>query len=259
MYVLRTLSALLLVVVFSGCSLLPEQIDPTKNWSASKLYSEAKAALDQGDYETAIKYYESLEARYPFGRYAQQAALEAAYAYYKYDEPDSAIATVERFINTYPQHPHMDYAYYLKGLINFNRNSGLVERYLPHDPTQRDSAAARQSFNDFAELVKRFPNSKYAEDARQRMIYLRNNLAQYEVNVAKHYMRRDAYVAAVNRAKYVIEHYQQTPAVADALAILAEAYTKMGIQDLAADSLRVLELNYPNHPALAKLKGHAVN
>lgn len=239
--------------------MLPEQIDPTKDWSASKLYSEAKAALDGGDYETAIKYYESLEARYPFGRYAQQAILEEAYAYYKYDEPDSAITAADRFIKTYPQHPNVDYAYYLKGLANFNRNMGLVERYLPQDPAQRDPGSMRQSFNDFAELVKRFPNSKYAEDARQRMIYLRNNLAQYEVHVANHYIRRGAYVAAANRAQYVVEHYQQTPAVADALAILAESYTNMGIQELAADTLRVLELNYPNHPALARLKGRTVN
>ncbi len=259
MSIVRILPALLLLLLASGCSLLPEQIDVTKDWSASKLYSEAKAALDGGDYETAIKYYESLEARYPFGRYAQQAILEEAYAYYKYEEPDSAIAAADRFIKTYPQHPNVDYAYYLKGLANFNRNMGLVERYLPQDPAQRDPSSMRQSFNDFAELVKRFPNSKYTEDARQRMIYLRNNLAQYEVYVANHYVLRGAYVAAANRAKYVVEHYQQTPAVADALAILAESYTNMGIQELAADTLRVLELNYPNHPALARLKERTVN
>jgi len=152
----------------------------------------------------------------------------------------------------------VDYAYYLKGLANFNQSKGLWERYLPQDPTQRDPGAARQSFQDFAELANRFPSSKYTQDATQRMAYLRNNLAQYEVNVAKYYMKREAYVAAANRAKYVVENYPRTPAVPDALGVMARAYKIMGIDDLSADALRVLELNQPNHPDIAEVKGLVV-
>lgn len=243
-----------LLLSAAGCSLLPEQIDKTKDWPANRLYSEAKSAANDGDYATAIKHYESLQARYPFGRYAQQAQLELIYVYYKDSEPASAVAAADRFIKLHPRHPFVDYAYYLKGLANFNQSKGLWERYLPQDPTQRDPGAARQSFQDFAELAKRFPDSKYTQDATQRMAYLRNNLAQYEVNVAKYYMKREAYVAAANRAKYVVENYPRTPAVPDALGVMAKAYKIMGIDDLSADALRVLELNQPDHPAIAEVK-----
>ncbi len=247
-----------LLLLAAGCSLLPEQIDKTKDWTASRLYSEAKSAVNDGDYEAAIKYFESLQARYPFGRYAQQAQLELIYVYYRDNEPASAVAAADRFIKLHPRHPFVDYAYYLKGLANFNQSKGLWERYLPQDPTQRDPGAARQSFQDFAELAKRFPNSKYTQDATQRMAYLRNNLAQYEVNVARYYMKREAYVAAANRAKYVVENYPRTPAVPDALGVMARAYKIMGIDDLSADALRVLELNQPNHPDIAEVKGLVV-
>ncbi|MEW6352859.1 MAG: outer membrane protein assembly factor BamD [Pseudomonadota bacterium] len=254
---MRTLKSLLIIALFAavaGCGLLPEQIDKTKNWSAERLYAEAKDALDSGDYATAIKYFETLEGRYPFGRYAQQAQLEIIYAYYKDQEPASAVAAADRFIKLHPRHPYVDYAYYLKGLANFNQSRGLVERYLPQDPTQRDPGAARQSFQDFAELVKRFPNSKYAKDAALRMTFLRNNLAQYEVNVANYYMKREAFVAAANRAKYVVENYPRTPAVPDALGVMAKAYKIMNLNDLSADALRVLKLNYPDHPAIAEVE-----
>ena len=154
---------LLLALAITGCSLLPEQIDETKDWSAAKLYGEAKASLNGGDYEQAIHYYELLEARYPFGRYAQQAQLESAYAYYRYDEPSSAIAAADRFIKLHPKHPNVDYAYYLKGLANFNSGRGLLERYVPQDPTERDPGAARQSFYDFAELVKLRAEGRFTE------------------------------------------------------------------------------------------------
>jgi outer membrane protein assembly factor BamD len=245
----------LLVLALGGCGLLPKGgEDETKDWSVSKLYSEARAALNSGEYETAIKHYQTLEARYPFGRHAQQALLDLAYAYYKFEEPESAVATADRFIKTYPTHPHVDYAYYLKGLVNFNRGVGLVERYLPMDASQRDPGAARQAFQDFAELVKRFPTSRYAEDAQQRMTYLRNNLAQYEVHVADYYMRRGAYVAAANRAKYVVEHYPRSPAMPEALGIMVQAYALLRLDDLSRDALRVLERNYPNHSAAADAK-----
>ena len=246
---ISTLIVLVTLLFTAGCGLLPEQIDETRDWSADRLYSEAKAALDEGDYEQAIKYYEKLEARFPFGRYAQQAQLEIIYAYYKFEEPASAIAAADRFIKLHPRHPSVDYAYYMKGLSNYTRDLSFLQRYLPRDASQIDPGAARQSFQDFNELLLRFPESKYAPDARQRMLFLRNNLAQYELNVADYYMRRGAYVAAANRAQYVVANYPRTPSVPDALAVLAEAYKKMGMDDLAADALRVLEANQPDQPA----------
>ncbi|MDV3239092.1 MAG: outer membrane protein assembly factor BamD [Gammaproteobacteria bacterium] len=240
---------LILAGLLGGCGLLPEQIDETKDWSAQRLYSEAKEAMNDADWEKAIDLFEKLEARYPFGRYAQQALLESAYAYYKFDEPESATAAVDRFLKTYPRHPHTDYAYYLRGLVNFNRGDTLVDRFLPRDPAERDAGAARQAFFDFGELVKQFPDSRYAQDAGQRMVFLRGNLARYEMHVADYYMRRGAYVAAANRAKQVIESYQGTPAVPEALEILVRAYRRLGLEDLAADAERVLQLNYPERAA----------
>ena len=238
----------------SGCSLIPDQIDTTKNWSASKFYSEAKKSLSEGDYEEAIQYYEMLESRFPFGKYAQQAQVEIAYAYYKYDEPASALAAADRFIKLHPRHPHVDYLYYLKGLVNFNAGKDLISKYIPQDPTQRDPGAARASFDDFSILVRKYPNSKYSADSRQRMLFLRNNLSEYEIHVANYYMRRDAYIAASNRAKYVVENYQKTTAIPKALSIMARSYKLMGLQDLSDDALRVLKLNFPNHPDIAMIQ-----
>jgi len=234
----------LLTLLFGGCSLLPDQIDETKDWSAQKLYTEAKAALADQSYERAIDLYEKLEARYPFGRYAQQAMLESAYAYYKYNEPDTAIATLDRFMKTYPRHPSLDYALYLKGLVNFKRGRTFFDKILPRDPSERDAGAARQSFFDFQELVRRFPDSKYARDARQRMLFLRNNLARYELHVADYYMRRGAYIAAANRGQYIVEHFQGTPAVKPGLEIMIKAYNILGLEKLAAEAEKVYQLNY---------------
>ena len=250
----RYLTVVYLVLASAACSLLPDQIDETKSWSANKFYSEAKDAMDSGDYELAAKHFDTLQARYPIGRLAQQAQLEIIYAYYRDNEPASAIAAADRFIKLQPRHPYVDYAYYLKGLTNFNQGRGLIERIVPQDAAQRDPGAARQSFQDFSELVQRFPQSKYAEDSALRMAYLRNNLAQYEVNVAEYYMRRGAYLAAANRAKYVVENYQRTPAVEGALVVMIEAYKVMELNDLAGDALRVLELNHPGSPGIAEVK-----
>ncbi|MDA1107864.1 MAG: outer membrane protein assembly factor BamD [Proteobacteria bacterium] len=247
-----------LVLAVGGCSLLPEQIDETKSWSANKLYTEAKDSINSGDFAQGAKYLESLQARYPTGRLAQQAQLDIIHAYYRDNEPAAAIAAADRFIKLHPRHPYVDYAYYLKGLTSFNQGKGLFERYVPQDATQRDPGAARQSFQDFSELTKRFPKSKYAEDATLRMAYLRNNLAQYEVNVANYYMKREAYLAAANRAKYVVENYQRTPAMPEALAVMAKAYKVMGLNDLSGDALRVLELNYPDNPGIAEVKNLVV-
>ncbi len=240
-----------LALSLAGCSLLPELQDETKGWSAQKLYSAAKESLGDGDYEKAIKYYETLEARYPYGRYAQQAQIEVAYAYYKDREPASALAACDRFIKLHPNHPNVDYVYYLKGLINFNDDLGFLGFVVKQDLSDRDPKAARDSFDAFKELVTRFPDSKYAPDARLRMNYLVNAMAGHEAAVAHYYYRRGAYVAAVNRAQGLIKLYPQTPANEDALAILWRSYDKMGLADLRDDSLRILKQNFPNSPYLA--------
>lgn len=243
----RLLGAAIVVlsVSLAGCGLLPEAKDETTGWSAQKLYSAAKDNLNDGDYEKAIKLYETLEARYPYGRFAQQAQLEIAYAYYKDKEPISAIAACDRFIKLHPNHPNVDYAYYLKGLANFVEDDSLLSQLSSQDMAERDPKAARDSFLAFKELITRFPESKYAADAQARMKYLVNAIATNEVYVAKYYLKREAYVAAANRAKSVVGNYPEAPAVEEALAVMVVAYDKLGINDLRDDTLRVLKLNYP--------------
>ena len=199
--------------------------------------------MKERDYEQAIEYYEKLEARYPFGRYATQAQLDVAYVYYQYDEPESALAALDRFIKLHPRNSHVDYAYYLKGIVNFNRSMGFIDRFVPTDVSQRDAGAAMDSFDDFSELARKFPGSKYTPDARKRLLYLRNNIAKHEVHIARYYMDRGGYLAAANRCVHVVENYQRSPAIRDALKIMAEAYDKLGLEDLSADARRVLALN----------------
>jgi outer membrane protein assembly factor BamD len=252
---MRLSSFLLLAMLLmtSGCSLLPEQIDETKDWSANQLYAKAKEELASKNYEKAIDYFEKLEARYPFGTYAQQAQLEIAYAYYKFEEPDLAIAAADRFIKIYPRHPNVDYAMYIKGLTNYNRGQTFIDRFLPQEPAERDTFTMRQSYDDFSQLVEHYPYSNYAKDAAQRMIHLRNNMAEYEIHVADYYMRRSAFIAAASRGKYVVENFQRTPAVEDALVIMVRAYRKLNVPELADSSMRVLQLNYPDSPEIGWL------
>jgi len=242
-----------ILLLFAGCSGLSE--DPTKNWSPEKLYTEAKDKVSAGDYETGIKYLESLEARYPYGRYAEQAQLELAYAQYKYDEPALAIAAADRFIRLYPTHPNVDYAYYLKGLVNFHGEKSIANWLFRQkdDLSDRDPKGARDSYNAFRELVERFPNSRYAPDARHRMAYLFDSQARYETQVARFYYERDDYVAAVNRCKYMLEHYPRTPATEDALGIMALSYRDMGLDGLMKDTLRVLVENFPASHYIAEI------
>jgi len=255
---MRALTAIGVTLLLASCALFGDKKDPVEEWSEDKLYSEAKDALQSEYYEKAIEYYEKLQTRYPFGDFSTQAQLDLAYAYYKTEESASAIAACDRFIKLYPTSPQVDYAYYLKGLANFNQGKGLAQRYLPSDPSQRDPGASVQAFHDFTELTKRFPNSQYNRDARKRMMYLRNILAQHEVNVANFYMWRGAYLAAANRALYVVENYQQAPVMPDALALLVRAYQALQLEDLAADAMRVLERNYPSHPGAVEVKGLVV-
>jgi outer membrane protein assembly factor BamD len=241
------LSLLVLATLgLSGCGLLPEESDETLAWSADKLYSEAKEAMTNGTYDKAIKYYEKLEARYPYGRFAQQAQLEVAYAYYKQSEPASAISACDRFMRLHPNHPNIDYAYYLKGLVNFNEDLGLFGAISDQDLTERDPKAAKEAFDSFKELATRFPESKYAPDAIQRMNYLVNALAAHDVHVAEYYMRRGAYVAAINRVQATMKTYPDAPANEKGLAILVRAYDALGFKDLRDDADRVMRKNFPN-------------
>ncbi len=234
----------LLAALFTlGCATTSD--DEMGNLSANELYKRAKSALASADFETAINTFEKLEARYPFGKYAQQAQLEIAYAYYKFDEPDSAITAADRFIRNNPGNKYLDYAYYLKGLANYTRGMSIVDRLAQRKPSERDTRALRDAFSDFTTLVQKFPDSRYAEDSKKRLIFLHNQLAEYEINVARYYMRREAWVAAANRARYVIENYQRTQAAREALQVLVVAYTRMGMPDLARDAQRVLDRNTP--------------
>ena len=245
-----TLFTALLLAAFllTGCGLMPDVQDETRSWSAQKLFTEAKMEMAESNYEKAIKYFESLEARYPYGRYAQQAQLEVAYAYFKSSEPISAIAACDRFIKLHPNHPNVDYAYYLKGLANFNEELGLLGSISKQDLSERDPKAARESFEALKELSTRFPNSKYAPDAVARMKYLVNALASSEVHVARYYFKHGAYVAAVNRSQSALQHYPQTPATEEALALMVKSYDAMGMNDLRDDTMRVMHKNFPDSP-----------
>ncbi|WP_348757013.1 outer membrane protein assembly factor BamD [Candidatus Methylocalor cossyra] len=238
----------LLALLVGGCSSFgkerKEEPDEYADWTAERFYTEAKQALMEKRYDKAVKLYEKLEARFPFGKYATQAQLDVAYAYYKNDEPDSAVAATDRFIKLNPTHPNVDYAYYLKALVNYNRGISFLDRFLPTDPSQRDPGSALDAYKEFEELINRFPNSRYVDDSRQRIIALRNNLAMYEMHVADFYMRREAYLAAARRCAEVLRKYQRTQAVPLALKTMERAYRKLGMNDLADDAARVYAANY---------------
>jgi len=237
---------LLIAASLGACGLLPGEVDETRGWSAARLYSEARSDLDGRNYERAVKLYEKLEARYPYGRYAQQAQIEIAYAYYKDGEIESAIAAADRFIKLHPNHPNADYMYYLKGLANFNDDLGILGFISGQDMSERDPKAARAAFDAFKDLAQRFPNSKYTPDGVQRMNYLVNALAAHEVHVARYYMTRGAYVAAANRAQYSLKTYPQAPANEEGLLIMVKAYDALGMQDLRNDAERVMLRNFPD-------------
>jgi len=248
MHKLKLIPLIITITLFflAGCaSSGDDKDDITAGWSAEKLYNQAKEELEAGDYELAIEYFEKLEARFPFGKYAQQAQLETIYTYFLFDEPDSSIAAADRFIKLHPTHKHVDYAYYMRGLASFHKKDSPFDMFVYQDPAERDSASSRNSFNYFSDLVKKFPNSKYTDDSIKRMKFQRNLLAKHELQVANYYLTRGAYVAAVNRAKYVIENYQQTPSIPGALKLLTKAYNSLEMNELANDAQRVLEHNFP--------------
>src|SRR5919106_2440167 len=240
---MRFLIIVVLALLAAACA--TDLQDETSGWSAQRLYGEAKDAMSSKDWPRAVKYLEKLEARYPYGRFAQQAQLEIAYAHWKDQERASAIAAVERFIKMYPNHASVDYAWYLKGLINFNDQYGLMTWLTSPDMSDRDPKSTRESFAAFKEVVTRFPESKYAPDAAARMRYLINALAAHEVHVARYYMKRGAYLAAANRAQFAIRHYAQAPATEEAVFVLVLAYDRLGMTDLRDAADRVMRTNFP--------------
>lgn len=215
-----------------------------------QMYMESQRYLNSRNFDLAVRSLQLLESRYPFGKYAEQAQLELIYAHYSAYEHEAAVEAADRFIRLHPQHPSVDYAYYMKGLSAYSANQNIFARFLPTDITKRDTSQAKEAFAEFAQLLSRYPNSPYAADAKARMLQLRNLLARHEINVANYYFRRGAYLAAVNRGRFVVEHFQRTPAVADGLAVMAQGYILLGMNDLAQDSINVLALNYPDHPSL---------
>ncbi|HET8748433.1 MAG TPA: outer membrane protein assembly factor BamD [Ramlibacter sp.] len=239
-----SLLPLLLAALLAGCSSLKEE-DRTSGWSPNKLYAEAKDELSGGAYDKAIPLLEKLEGRAAGTPLAQQAQLDRAYAHYKAGEQAQALATLDRFIKLHPTSPALDYALYLKGIVNFNDNLGMFAFISKQDLSERDQKAAKESFESFRELATRFPDSRYAPDARARMTYIVNSLAQYEVHVARFYYSRGAYVAAINRAQSALADYRDVPALEEALAILMRSYDALGMTQLRDDARRVLEKNYP--------------
>ncbi len=243
------------MVLLAACGSSQDKYDPTAGWSAARLYREAKDELNDGNYEQAIKYYESLEARYPYGRFAQQAQIETAYAYFKQNEQVSAVAAIDRYIKLHPNGINVDYAYYLKGMVYFNEDQGLFGKISSQDPTERDPKSSRDSYDAFKELVQRFPESKYTPDALARMKYLVNALAFSEVHVARYYMKRGAFIAAANRAQYALQNYPQTPALEEALLIMVRAYDALGMPDLRNDAERIMRRNFPDSDYLKNADG----
>ncbi|RFC36277.1 MAG: Beta-barrel assembly machine subunit BamD [Candidatus Nitrotoga sp. LAW] len=237
---------LIVLLMLTACSIFTPKNEKSTSAladSAEGVYAQAMEQMNSANYPGAIKLFETLQSRYPYGRYAQQAQIETAYAYYKQNEPESALSAVERFIKQYPNSQHVDYAYYLKGLVNFDEDLGLFGEGFQPDVSERNPKAPREAFDAFKDLVTRFPNSKYAADSKLRMQYLVNALARHETQVARYYLRRGANIAAVNRANGVLIEFPQAPATREALQIMVQAYDAMGLKDLRDDSQRVLDKN----------------
>ncbi|QNP49109.1 outer membrane protein assembly factor BamD [Diaphorobacter aerolatus] len=237
-------SALLAAGLLAGCS--STNVDKTAGWSPNKIYSEARDEANSGSFDKAVPLFEKLEGRAAGTPLAQQAQLEKAYAQYKNNDKAQAVATLDRFLKLHPSSPATDYALYLKGIVNFNEDLGMFSWLSRQDLSERDQKAAKDSFESFRELVTRFPESRYTPDARQRMTYIVNSLAQYEVHVARYYFERGAYVAAISRAQVAVADYKEVPAVEEALYIIMRSYDALGLEQLRDDTRRVIEASYPN-------------
>ena len=239
--IILTLCAL---IILSGCGLGQQDVDPTADWSVETFYLEARAELDDGNYLTAIEYYETLESRFPFGKYAMQAQIDVAYAYFKFEEPDSAITALDRFIKLHPRHPAVDYAYYLKGLVNFERGGTILDVIVTRDLSEFDRNLLLRAYNDFKLLTQRFPGSDYATDARKRMIFLRNELARSDFKIANYYASREAWVAVTGRTRFILLNYQGTDVIKRTLELQLKAYQELGLEQLASDTQRIINLNF---------------
>ncbi|MBE9564786.1 MAG: outer membrane protein assembly factor BamD [Proteobacteria bacterium] len=242
---MRHLYSVLLITLLSSAlfACAGADKDEDADLSAKELYKEAQADIEAAEFQSAVKRLETLEARFPFDPYAKQAQLDIAFAYYKFDELDAATSAVERFARLHPRDPHMDYVYYLKGLINFNRGQGLLDAWFPREPSRHDPAVLEQAFNDFATLIRRYPNSIYAGDAHQRMVYLRNQLAKKEILIAEFYVERESWLSAAKRSKAVIEKFPKTIWTKRALDIMLLSYQKLELDTLAADTQRIIDYN----------------
>jgi outer membrane protein assembly factor BamD len=244
---------LLLALALGGCG----EKDPdvlTANDDAKDLYKRAADAIEGGRFEVAINYFHILESRYPFSPYALQAQLELAYAYYRHDKPEEAVAEADRFIRFNPTHENVDYAYYIKAMANFQQNISIFERWVPRNAADYNQKPLQDSFNDFMQLVTKFPTSKYAADSRQRMVFLKYKLAEHEIRVAQYYLRRGAWVAAVNRCNYVLQSFYDTPFNEQALEIMARSYRLLNLTEPEQNTLKVLRLNYPANEYLKELE-----
>jgi outer membrane protein assembly factor BamD len=239
------LASLLLALSLAGCGLFTDKQENRKDWTAAEYYKAAKEEFDNQSWDAAIKLYEALESKFPFGRFAQQAQLEVAYAYYKQGESAQALAALDKFIKLHPNHQNLDYALYLKALVNFKEDLGPLTRIASQDLADRDPKAARESFEGFKELTNRFPNSRYAPDARERMAYLVEALARHEIRVARYYLSRGAYLAAANRAQDALKRFPTSPIQKDALDVIIESYDRMGLTELRDDARKVLAKNFP--------------
>ena len=246
----RFIVSAVLAGLLAGCASTLEEQDETRGWTAEKIFAEAKADQESRNFDRSNKLFEKLEARFPYGRHAQQAQIETAYNHYKNQEPLLAFAAIDRFIKQYPAHPNIDYAYYLKGLVNFNESQGFLSSLVKQDMSERDPKAARESFDTFSQLVSRYPDSKYAADSTVRMGYLVGALASHELHVAKYYYNRGAFLSAANRGKYLLETYSHTKQVEPALGIMVLSYDKLGLTVLRDDAKKVLLKNYPDTTTL---------
>lgn len=240
-------SLLAVLLLLTGCA---NNDDSPRGYTEKEYYELAQESLRYSQWQQAIEMLQGLEESFPFGQYAEQAQLELIYAYFRSFDHDLAVASADRFIRLHPQHPNIDYAYYMQGLSTFTQEKGALSNFVPSDRSLRDPGAARESFAYFSQLLAKFPDSRYAPDAQKRMIHLRNLLARSEIQSANYYLKIDSYVAAANRGRHVIENFQQTPAVPDALAVMVHSYHMLEMDDLAENSLKVLQTNYPEHPAL---------
>ncbi len=241
---MRTTLIILTALLIAACGPV-EEVDPTADWTVERFYTEARQELAKKNYLTAIEYYETLESRFPFGKYATQAQIDVAYAYYKFNEPDSAITALDRFIKLHPRHSSVDYAYYLKGVVNFQRGGTILDILVERDLSAFDKNLLLTSYNDFKVLLQRFPGSRYATDAKKRMIFLRDELARADFRTASFYAEREAWVAVANRTRFILHNYQGSSVMLQTLRLQLEAYQKLGMDELARDTQRIIDLNFP--------------